>query len=105
MLHLDESYNGREIELSAGEECELRLHENPTTGFRWRLASDGAPACKLQSDLFETTNGTPGRGGPHSWRFQAVQEGIGNIDLVYRRSFEPNEPSTQRFKLLVRVRA
>jgi inhibitor of cysteine peptidase len=105
MLHLDESYSGREIELGAGEEFELRLHENPTTGFRWRLESDGEPACKLQSDFFETANGTPGRGGTHYWRFQAVQEGLGHIELVYRRSFEHDESSTQSFKLLVRVRA
>ena len=103
MLHLDESYNGREIELGAGEEFELRLHENPTTGFRWRLASDGAPACILQSDFFETANGRPGQGGTHYWRFKTAQEGLGNIDLVYRRSFEQNETSTRRFKLLVRI--
>lgn len=105
MLHLDESYNEREIELRVGEEFEIRLPENPTTGFRWRLASNGEPACVLQSDFFESTDRTPGRGGSHYWRFQAAQVGYGNIDLVYLRSFKQEETPARRFTLHVRIHA
>lgn len=103
MLYLNESYNGREIELRAGEEFEIRLPENPTTGFRWRLVSDGEPVCVLQSDFFEPADRTPGRGGSHYWRFLAAQVGLGNIDLVYRRSFEQQETPARRFTLHVRI--
>ena len=103
MLYLNESYNEREIELRAGEEFEIRLPENPTTGFRWRLVSDGEPVCVLQSDFFEPTDRTPGRGGSHYWRFLAAQVGLGNIDLVYRRSFEQQETPARRFTLQVRI--
>ncbi len=103
MLYLDESYNEREIELRVGEEFEIRLPENPTTGFRWSLVSNGEPVCVLQSDFFEPSDRTPGRGGSHYWRFQAAQVGLGNIDLVYRRSFEQQETPARRFTLHVRV--
>ncbi len=105
MIHLDESYNGREIELRVGEEFEIRLPENRTTGFRWRLASNGEPACVLQSDSFDAPDRTPGRGGSHYWRFQAVQVGLGNIELVYRRSFEQEETPARRFSLRARIHA
>ena len=103
MLYLDETYNEREIELRVGEEFEIRLPENPTTGFRWRLVSNGEPVCVLQSDFFEPSDSTPGRGGSHSWRFQAAQVGLGNIDLVYQRSFEQEETPARRFTLRVRI--
>jgi inhibitor of cysteine peptidase len=106
MLQLDESDNEREIELHVGEEFEIRLPENPTTGFRWRLASNGEPACILESNFFETADHSPpGRGGSHYWRFQAAQVGLGNISLVYMRSFEQEEKSAQRFTLRVRIPA
>lgn len=105
MLYLDESYNEREIELGVGEEFEISLPENPTTGFRWSLASGGEPVCVLQSDFFEPADGTPGRGGSHHWRFQTVQVGLGNIDLVYQRSFEQGVAPARRFTLDVRIHA
>ncbi len=107
MLYLDESSNKREIELSVGEEFELRLPENATTGFRWQLASNGEPACALQSNFFEPTDSTntPGRGGTHSWRFQAAQEGLGTIELVYRRAFEPQVLPARQFSLRVHIHA
>ena len=103
MLYLDETYNEREIELRVGEEFEIRLPENPTTGFRWRLVSNGEPVSVLQSDFFEPSDSTPGRGGSHYWRFQAAQVGLGNIDLVYQRSFEQEETPARRFTPRVRI--
>ncbi len=107
MLHLDESSNEREIELGVGEEFEIRLPENPTTGFRWQFASNGEPACVLQSNFFEPADSTrtPGRGGNHYWRFQAAQVGLESIELVYRRAFEQEKTPTRRFLLHVRVHA
>ena len=105
MLYLDESYNEREVELHVGEGFEICLPENPTTGFRWRLVSNGEPVCILQNDFFEPSDRTPGRGGRHYWRFQAAQVGVVNIDLVYQRSFEQEETPARKFTLRVRIHA
>jgi len=103
MVQVDESQNGNEIELLMGESFEVRLSEHPTTGFRWRLESSGAPACILVEDLFQTSTTTPGAGGDHRWRFQAAQIGEGRIELGYRRSWEGQEAARQSFTLRVRV--
>ena len=105
MLQFDERSNGSEIQLNAGEKFEITLRENRTTGYRWHLVSVGEPACKLLDDSFELGGSSPGSGGIHFWHFQAMQESIGKIDLVYKRSWERNTPPVQNFTLNVQIRA
>jgi inhibitor of cysteine peptidase len=105
MLKLDESSNGQEIELQAGQELEIRLPENPTTGFRWHLGSRGDPTCRLLDDFYEADSDRPGSGGSHYWRFQAAQTGFGAIVFVYKRSWEREEKPVRRFALGTHVSA
>jgi inhibitor of cysteine peptidase len=104
MLEFDERSNGNEIQMNTGEKFEIVLRENPTTGFRWHLVSGGEPVCKFLDDSFEIGGGSPGSGGIHSWQFQAMQEGLGKIELVYQRSWERNKPPAQSFTLNVHAR-
>jgi predicted secreted protein len=101
MLTIDESANGQTEELRVGQELEVCLHESPTTGYRWRLVSGGTPACQLIRDFLETPGETHGGGGTHHWLFQGVQAGSGTIQLVLRRSWQPE--AAQTFTLPVRV--
>ncbi len=103
MLEVDESQDGNEIELRTGETLEIRLSENPTTGFRWALESSGAPACILVEDYYEPSTRAPGAGGGHRWRFQANQVGEGRIELRYRRSWEGQGAAARTFSLRIRV--
>ena len=102
MEQLDESADGREIELAAGEEFELTLDENPTTGFRWRVTADGSPACALVRDEFRApTEGRPGQGGSHVWQFRADRAGQCRIELSYARAAGD---ASRDFTLRVRVK-
>jgi len=105
MLQIDEHSNGSKIELSTGENFEIILRENPTTGYRWNPSSSGEPACKLLDNSFYIDSGSPGNGGSHSWQFQAVKEGIGKIEFAYQRPWEQVKPPAQSFTLSVHVRA
>lgn len=104
-LQLGEADAGREIELTVGESFTLALAENPTTGFRWQVQSDGGPACELVSDEFEPpAEGAHGRGGLHHWQFRAARGGEGQIELTYRRGFAGGgQPPTRAVTLRVRV--
>ena len=104
MLQFDEHLNGNKIELHPGEEFKIILHENPTTGFHWKPISIGEPVCTLLDNSFDVNGITPGNRGSHSWHFQAVQEGLGKIEIVYRRSWEQARPPAQSFTLSVYVR-
>ena len=105
MLQLNESSNDQEIELPRGQQFEIRLPENPTTGFRWKMVANGEPACKTLEDFYEPPDVlTHGQEGAHYWRFEAAQAGDGNIELVYQRSWEQGKNPARRFTLNVRVK-
>ena len=102
MFHADESQNGGKIDLAVGDTLELRLPENPTTGFRWSLRSDGGPSCTMIQDDFTPPGTRPGQGGVHTWRFRALRAGQGVIDLVCQRHWE--QTAGREFKLQVEVK-
>ena len=102
MEQLDESADGREIELAAGQEFELTLGENPTAGFRWRVTADGSPACALVRDEFRApTEGRPGQGGSHVWQFRAARAGQCRVEMSYARAAGE---AARNFSLRVRVK-
>ncbi|HZU67622.1 MAG TPA: protease inhibitor I42 family protein [Ktedonobacteraceae bacterium] len=105
MQQCNESSNGQELDLQTGQKFEVRLPENPTSGFRWKLVSSGEPACEALEDVYEPPDpGIHGQEGMHYWRFEAVQAGYGQIELAYRRSWEPAENAARRFTLEIRVK-
>jgi inhibitor of cysteine peptidase len=100
---IEESADGRTIELRVGQELELRLAENPTTGYRWQLESTGEPACALLDDIFAPPAAGYGRGGSHSWHFRARQAGEGRIALAIRRGRDSGGSAARTFAVAVRV--
>ncbi len=107
MQQLNESSNGQEIQLHSGEKFEIGLLEIPTTGFRWSLVSSGEPACIALDNFYEQPDVHAvhafDQEGTHYWRFEAAQAGLGQIELVYRRSWEQAQNAARRFTLNVRV--
>jgi inhibitor of cysteine peptidase len=103
MIEVDGSYDGREVTLGVGDTMVLSLDENPTTGFRWDFAAKPEPAFTLVKSTFEPATSSPGKGGIHRWRFQAVHSGSGKIELEYRRRWEKGTPPSRTFKMSVRV--
>jgi inhibitor of cysteine peptidase len=103
MITVDQSSNNTSVSLVVGERLDIALEENPTTGFRWQLKTDGAPACVSRDSTFEVSAPGVGRGGIRRWRFEAVQAGSATIELVYRRSFEQDTPPARVFRIAVNV--
>ena len=101
MLEVDDSFDGREIELPVGDELEVALKENPTTGFQWVVESMAKPVCTLADDNFKPGEAR-GSGGVHRWRLKAKEKGEGKISLHYQRSWETKAPA-RTFTLTVRV--
>ena len=104
MLTLDERSNGQTVEAVPGQEVEIRLQENPTAGFRWRIEQTGEPVCTLVGDRFDPGLEAPGQPGAHSWKFQVIAAGTGAIKLAYRRSWGDSSAGAQTFTLSVNAR-
>jgi len=95
------------MQLSEGQEFNLRLPSNPTTGFRWTLRADGAPQLLLLGPEVYTVPekaGMVGGAGVSTWRFRAVARGETALGLDYARPWEIEVAPAQRFDCRIRVR-
>jgi inhibitor of cysteine peptidase len=105
---LDAAADHGRIQLALGESFQLRLDENPTTGYAWRTDGAGAPALELDGDTYEAPASVPGltrvgTPGFHVWRFRAVGLGAVAIELSYRRPGRGGA-SARTFSLAVEIR-
>ncbi len=103
MLTLDETSHGRKIEAVAGEELEISLSENPTTGYRWEMERPTEPVCIPVSDAFEAGQGAAGRSGTHRWRFKASGKGTAILQFKYRRHWESADQAARTFCVEISV--
>jgi predicted secreted protein len=101
VLQADEKNGGHEVELTVGDVLELRLKENPSTGFQWTIEASPEPACVLEHDEFENRHPAPGGEGTHCWKFRAAQKGDGRLHMLYHQSWNKNSETT--FAMTVRV--
>lgn len=85
---IDQGFAGRTVDLPVGQVVELRLAENPTTGFRWVFVSQGGPVCAVLGGDFRAPSGPPGRAGEHVWEIKGVQPGECELTLSYARPWE-----------------
>ena len=99
----DENHNGQTIDLLVGQTLEIRLPENPTTGFRWQLMGNDRSVCSMTSNAFKEKLGPPGCGGKHSWIFEAVRPGGYDIELRYRRRWANPAQPERMFKIHIHV--
>ncbi|MDD1662203.1 MAG: protease inhibitor I42 family protein [Methanomicrobiales archaeon] len=92
--------DGGTYPVSLDSEIQLRLPENPTTGFSWNLSVTTGLSVMNDSYIPDDTSGKlVGSGGIHAWFLKAVQPGEQVISGVYRRPWEPAAPGVTFFKL------
>jgi inhibitor of cysteine peptidase len=104
-MKVDESSDNNAVTVPVGDTIELSLAENPTTGFRWTLASSGAPVCALKGDDFVPAAGQkPGEGGRHNFTFLVCQAGESTITLHSARKWAGGDGGRD-FTLNVRAAA
>ncbi len=103
MLTIDQSYNGRSLDVPVGQVIELRLPANPTTGFAWSIEAAGGPACAVEEGPAAPPGNVPGQGSEHAWHIRGVQLGTCQIALAYRRPWEAAANPAETFRLDIRV--
>jgi inhibitor of cysteine peptidase len=103
VLTVDMAQNGDDLEMGIGESLELRLPENPTTGYRWQTDSAGKPALELEEESFEPSLEAYGASGIRRWRFRSVQKGVAHLKMDRRRSWE--RQAVETFTVTIRIEA
>ncbi len=96
-LILTEDDRGREVPVHAGQEIELRLPENPTTGMRW--AFDKHPGVEILEDRNDVNGlASPGAGGQRVFRLR-VLGAEGRVEMTRSQAWEPDAEPDATFEL------
>jgi inhibitor of cysteine peptidase len=101
---LGQSDNGKSYTVPPGAVFQLRLPENPTTGFSWNLSV--TPGLAVINDTYipdDATGKLVGSGGTHVWSLETIRPGEQVISGVYRRPWEPSGPAGTEFRLSLSV--
>ena len=105
-VSLTNADTGKTVDLKPGDELEVNLEGNITTGFAWEARdfdsavlelAGGEPEYKSESSLV-------GAGGVFTFRFKAKAAGSTAVHFIYYRSFEPDVPPIETFDVSVNVR-
>lgn len=93
------------VDLGVGEILVVELAGNPTTGFQWQqIGPDAAILRQVGEPQFTPDSSAVGSPGKVSLRFEAMGSGHMQLQLAYQRSFEPQTPAAQTFKINVTVK-
>jgi len=105
LLVLTRADNNRTAELRIGEWLEVRLPENPTTGFSWAVDENDRRLLSLESTAYAPPDeaGFIGTRGQRTFRFTARQPGDGALKLKYWRIWEGDSSVAERFVVTLRI--
>ena len=75
------------IQVNAGEEFQVTLDSNPTTGYEWSIttAPDPKVVSEVGSKFVAPTDAMPGAGGKEVWTFKGVAPGKTDIMFENRQ--------------------
>jgi len=97
VMNLTESDSGKTVELKVGDELEIALSANPTTGYTWDVSMVDSAVLKLDKSDFLAGDSIVGSGGTTVMKFHAIAPGTSGVKLIYHRPFEHNKPPIKVF--------
>lgn len=84
--------NGSTVTVGVGDNVEIELDENPSTGYHWRLTQYKGFTELLENEYIPPEKQIPGRGGTRRFKFTILDDGT--LKMAYLRSWE-NQPENQ----------
>lgn len=103
MMKLTEKDSGRTVELRTGDELEITVPGNPTTGYVWEVNSLDPTLLKQDNSLFLHADKSIGSGGLEVIKLHAIGEGRGELKLIYHRPFEKNKLPIKTFEVSFKI--
>jgi inhibitor of cysteine peptidase len=100
---LDQTDVGTEVSVEVGEQFEVRLESNPTTGYAWQVVEQPDAVTLVSSEYEAPDTSLVGAGGVEAFVFEGASAGSGELRLEYLRSFEkpPVPAETAEFQVQV----
>lgn len=88
--------DGDRVSLTPGDEIQVTLEGNATTGFSWELVEfDPGVIAPVGEPTYEADESDlAGAGGRWTWTLRAVAAGESPVRFVYHRSWEDEPPAS-----------
>ena len=99
---------GRKIDLIVGQQLQVRLPANPSTGLAWRVRYDAGGLVRQEGASYFTADPNPGglvgSGGVEVFRFTVAGAGEDDLRFEYRRGFDATAAASRviTFRLSMR---
>lgn len=105
-VSLSKADAGKTIDLKPGDEIEIKLEGNITTGYAWEASDFDDTVLEMigEEPEYKSDSSLVGAGGLFTFRFRARAAGNTTLNLIYYRSFEPDVPPIETFNVTVNVR-
>jgi inhibitor of cysteine peptidase len=99
----DQADIGTEVSVDVGEQFEIRLESNPTTGYAWQVVDQPEVIDLVRSAYEAPDTSLVGAGGVEVFVFEGASAGSGELRLEYVRSFDdpPVPAETAEFQVEV----
>lgn len=104
-LFIGREHVGKTLVVSPETNLVIRLEENPTTGYRWSLASDDDSVVAAVGDDYSVGTGAGiGGGGVRTFTLSAKGQGETRISLKHWRDWEGDESIIEKLDFTIVVK-
>jgi inhibitor of cysteine peptidase len=88
VVDMDGNNTTESISLKLGEELNISLESNPTTGYMWNATFDQSKIEQVNYNYEPASPGLTGSGGIETFTFKAVASGETELVMRYKRAWE-----------------
>ena len=103
-MKLSENDSGKTVEIGVGDEMEVILPGNPTTGYLWEVSSLDSNVLRLGKADFLASDKAIGSGGMEIIMLHAIAAGESEVKLIFHRPFEHNMAPLKTFEVTVIIK-
>jgi inhibitor of cysteine peptidase len=105
-VSVNESSNGKQVEVAVNGTITVTLDSNATTGYSWQLSgiSDSSVLEKLNNVYDAPTGGLMGAGGKEVWTFKTLADGKATLSMEYDQPWAGGQKNAKSFDLIVVVK-
>lgn len=96
------SDNGKIIQVSVGSEVELRLPDNPSTGYKWTFKADENLLSIREGEYVQLSNQVGG-GGERQWIITAKKPGTTQVNFKRWREWEGENSAIEHYQLTFQI--
>jgi predicted secreted protein len=89
------------INCETGDEFQIQLEANPTTGFVWRVVSVGS-IIEVNEEHFQPTSGNVGSAGLQTFSLRSLKPGTAKLRFEYVQPWEGHPENQCVFEINVK---